>query len=52
MEFYTKNLDDVEHEGRMEKFDAITLKHVPKKTPISDKEKNLFRVDLDNNDDY
>ncbi len=51
MEFYTKNLDDVEQEGRNSKFDAITLKHVPKKTPISEREKNLFRVDLGDNDD-
>ena len=53
MEFYTKNLDDIQEDAIGTKIDSITLKTVPKKVQLSDREKAFFKIDfnqIDNDD--
>ena len=53
MEFYTKNLDDIQEDAIGTKIDSITLKTVPKKVKLSEREKTFFKIDfnqIDNDD--
>ena len=51
MEFYSKNLDDITNEDTGVKFDSVTLKTVPKESVMSEKEKALFKVNFNEEDD-
>ena len=53
MEFYTKNLDDIQEDAIGTKIDSVTLKTVPKKVKMSEREKAFFKIDfnqIDNDD--
>ena len=51
MEFYSKNFDGITNEDTGVKFDSVTLKTVPKESVMSEKEKALFKVNFNEEDD-
>ena len=51
MEFYSKNLDDITNDGVGSKFDSVTFKTVPKISVMSEKEKEIFKVNFTEEDD-
>ena len=48
MEFYSKNLDNQELGNTYRKFDGITFKSIKSPDNLSEKEKKLFSLKLDN----